>query len=188
MTFPYSKLLSILIALSSAFIPISISGQTLYGGNGTISFVSNAPLETIKAASDKLSGIISYEQNNFAFSFPVKSFEGFNSPLQKEHFNEHYLETAQYPKSTFTGKIIGLDICGLDCEIQVFAKGKLEIHGITKIVTIPVEFRKIGNKIEAKSIFQLDLSDYNINIPKILEAKISPIIDVTVDVEFEVKQ
>lgn len=167
------------------FIPKTLDSQEIFNGSGSISFISEAPLETIKASSDKLTGIIAYDRSSFAFSFPVASFNGFNSPLQKEHFNEHYLETALYPKSTFTGKIIGMDLCDVSCETQVHAKGKLEIHGITKIVTIPVKFKRSGNNITATATFQIALSDYKINIPKILEAKIAPVIDVSVDVEFE---
>jgi polyisoprenoid-binding protein YceI len=168
--------------------PFSGTGQNLYNGSGTIRFISNAPLETIRASSDELTGILAFEKNSFAFSFPVKSFDGFNSPLQKEHFNEHYLETAKYPKATFTGKIIGLDECDIDCETKVYAKGKLDIHGITNIVTIPVQFKKQGNSIDGSATFRVSLSDYAINIPKILEAKIAPVIDVTVEVQFEVQE
>lgn len=176
--------LCIYLSVIALCMTSKIQSQSLYKGSGTISFVSDAPLETIKASSDELTGILAFEKNSFAFSFPVKSFDGFNSPLQKEHFNEHYLETAQYPKATFTGKIIGLDECDIECETKVFAKGKLEIHGITNIVTIPVQFKKQGERIEGEANFKVSLSDYEINIPKILEAKIAPIINVQVTVNF----
>jgi hypothetical protein len=73
--------------------------------SGTINFVSNAELELIKASSDNLQGLIDPGTNQFAFSIVVKSFEGFNSELQREHFNEKYLESDKYPRITFSGKI-----------------------------------------------------------------------------------
>lgn len=155
-------------------------------GTGRIAFVSKAPLETITAESGQLRGIIDLAKMNFAFTFPVKSFEGFNSPLQKEHFNEHYLETDRFPNATFTGNIVGMEgKCPGDCDITVYAKGKLMIHGITQLVTIPVHLVKKGATVRADAKFDVALADYGISIPKILEAKISPLINVSVDAEFQ---
>ena len=50
--------------------------------------------------------MIETEKKQFAFSVKVKSFKGFNSGFQKEHFNENYLESEKFPDATFTGKII----------------------------------------------------------------------------------
>ncbi|HTF27318.1 MAG TPA: hypothetical protein VK625_00660, partial [Flavitalea sp.] len=58
-----------------------------------MSFTSNADLELIKAASNKVQGLIDPATNQFAFSVDVKSFQGFNSELQREHFNEKYMES-----------------------------------------------------------------------------------------------
>src|SRR5678815_4316120 len=55
--------------------------------SGHIAFSSDAPLETIKALSNDLIGLIDISKKNFSFKIDVHSFKGFNSPLQKEHFN-----------------------------------------------------------------------------------------------------
>ena len=36
----------------------------------------------------------------------MRSFQGFNSPLQKEHFNENYVESDKFPDASFKGKVI----------------------------------------------------------------------------------
>ena len=59
--------------------------------HGKVSFLSEAPLELIKAASDKLKGAIDKTQNTFAFAVDIHSFKGFNSDLQREHFHENYM-------------------------------------------------------------------------------------------------
>lgn len=156
----------------------------IYHGTGSISFTSSAPLETIKASSDQLKAILDLSNNSFAFSLPVKSFNGFNSPLQKEHFNEHYMETSKYPKSTFVGKMVNFRKCEEDCEFGIIAKGKLTIHGITKVVTIPVQMKKKGEDLTIASDFTVQLADFGIEIPLILEGKISPSIDVAVHANF----
>ena len=74
--------------------------------NGKVSFKSDAPLEVIKAKSAKLRGAIDPANQSFAWTVEIKTFEGFNNPLQREHFNENYMESKRYPKASFVGKII----------------------------------------------------------------------------------
>ena len=52
-----------------------------------LDFTSDAELELIKAASGETRGLIDPVTNQFAFSVEIKSFKGFNSALQREHFN-----------------------------------------------------------------------------------------------------
>lgn len=160
-----------------------LNAQSLYKGNGNVSFISDAPLETVKAHSTKLDGIIDLNKKTFAFTIDVNSFEGFNSPLQKEHFNEHYLETKKFPKSMFTGNIISELNCSENCDQMIICKGKFTIHGITKIETIHVHFKKSKQKIDIQSDFEILLSDYNIKIPKIVQAKIATDIQLKVQIQ-----
>lgn len=176
-------ILSLLIFLSvTAF---NLKDEQLYRGNGNVVFISYAPLETIKASSDELKGVVDPTNNSFAFTFPVSSFDGFNSPLQKEHFNEHYLETSRYEKATFSGKIIGWKTCDNDCTVQVTAKGKMTIHGITQIINVPVDIAfNNRERFSAKANFTVLLDDYEIEVPLILQSKIAPEIKVSVNVDF----
>ncbi len=74
--------------------------------DGTIYFKSDAPLELIEATSNKMRGLINPKDNSFAFAVKINTFQGFNSPLQREHFNENYMESKRYPEATFSGRII----------------------------------------------------------------------------------
>lgn len=156
--------------------------QDLYKGNGTASFVSEAPLEIIKGQTDKLAGIVDTSNMNFAFKVNMASFEGFNSALQKEHFNEHYLETKTFPDATFLGTLLIEDDCSNGCDTTAVCKGKFTIHGVTQIVTIPVDLNIDGNTLKISGDFKIKLSDYNIKIPRIVQAKIATEINVTVAV------
>lgn len=157
----------------------------LYEGEGSVDFLSEAPLETIKAHSDGLKGLLDLKKRTFAFSLRIKSFDGFNSALQKEHFNEHYLESEKYPKATFTGNLIGAFECPSDCSKSLVAKGKMNIHNETQMVVIPIQLKKEGKFLYADANFEVALADYSISIPKILEAKIAPTIKVNVAIKFE---
>lgn len=169
--------------VSFIFLTISIQAQSIFKGDGQAAFISDAPLEIIKAESEELTGIVDLSNMNFAFKINIASFEGFNSALQKEHFNEHYLETQQYPDATFLGKILLEEDCVKNCEVKAVCKGKLNIHGITQIVTIPVLYKLNENTLHITGQFKILLSDYNIKIPRIVQAKISPEIDVNVEIE-----
>ena len=160
---------------------INAYSQSLYRGNGTVSFISEAPLETIKAKSKELVGIVDASNMNFAFSIDMISFQGFNSPLQKEHFNEHYLDTKDYPKATFVGSIITNENCDNGCDTDAICKGKFTIHGVTKIVTIPVHLNIDQDALKISGEFFVKLSDYNIKVPRIVQAKIATEIKVTVE-------
>jgi len=170
-----------------AFSTLSVLGQesALYLGTGKVSFVSDAPLETITATSNELKGVLDLSKSTFAFSFQVATFQGFNSPLQQEHFNEHYLETSRFPKAAFTGNMIGFVPCSELCDQEITARGKMTIHGVTKVISIPVKlsYNPEAGDLKAQARFEAVLEDYDVDIPVILAAKISPVIQV--DVAFD---
>lgn len=147
---------------------------------GSVRFVSKAPLETISAESQKLSGAIDLNKKSFIFSVPVRSFEGFNSPLQREHFNENYLETDKIPSAHFNGKIIE-DINLLESgTYQVRAKGMMKIHNIEKEMLIKAKIVSNGQSLQVDALFPVLLSDYDIRIPKVVSQKIAQEVQVEV--------
>jgi polyisoprenoid-binding protein YceI len=150
-----------------------------------VDFLSDAPLELIKASSIKLQGIIDPEKRTFAFSIPTDSFKGFNSPLQQEHFYENYIEAKAYPISNFAGKIIEQVDFSLDGNYTIRAKGKLNIHGVEQERIIKVNMRIVKGVIYADATFTVLLQDHNITIPKVVFQKIAEEIKVDVAAEFE---
>lgn len=148
---------------------------------GMILFTSSAPQEEIKASSNKLSGLLNPKDQTFAFIVDINSFDGFNSPLQKIHFTENYLETSKYPKSRFYGKIIEkINLDEVD-EVKVRTKGYLEIRGIKKERIIQVFIKKRNGTLYFTSDFNLSLADYKINIPRIVHQKLADQIEVHVE-------
>jgi hypothetical protein len=154
---------------------------------GNIHFVSEAPLELIEAQSDQLIGILSSENHSFAFSVPSASFIGFNSLLQKEHYNENYMESEVYTSATFTGNIIEeIDLLSPG-KMRVRAKGKFTIHGVEKVQLIDVDLTISENSITIESSFTIQLKDYKIEIPRIVNKKIAETIQITVNARLEKK-
>jgi len=153
-----------------------------------VDFLSDAPLEFIKASSGKLQGLIDADKRTFAFSISAESFKGFNSPLQQEHFYENYMETKTYPVSKFEGKIIEQIDFTSDGNYNIRAKGTLTLHGVEQERIIKVQMRILKGMIYCDSEFTVLLQDHNIMIPKVVFQKIAEEIKVTVNAEFEKKQ
>jgi polyisoprenoid-binding protein YceI len=179
-----------LIFLLLAIAPMRLAGPlppVFSAAKGSVHFVSEAPLESIEASSKELKGLIDTDQNSFAFSIDMQSFQGFNSPLQKEHFNENYLETKVYRKATFAGKIIETIDFSKNGSHTLRAKGKLDIHGVSNERIIKCELTIKDGKFSVRSSFTVLLNEHDIAIPKIVHQKIAEEIKVEVDADFEVK-
>lgn len=156
--------------------------QQLYScRDGYVYWVSEAPLELIEAESDNLQGIVRPGDRTFAFSMAIRSFDGFNSGLQKEHFHENYLETEEFAKATFSGKIMEeVDLTSPGTR-NVRAKGILEIRGVKQERIIPVSIIvKPDGVLEISSDFTVLLADYEISIPRIVFQKIAEEINVRI--------
>jgi hypothetical protein len=133
----------------------------------------------IKATSTEAQGLVDPSNNQFAFSVAVQSFKGFNSDLQRQHFNDNYMESTTFPRATFAGKIIEQVNFDKDSTYTVRAKGDLEIHGQkqSRIIRSRVTIRNRSMLVE--SGFMVPLADHNISIPKIVNQKIASEIEVT---------
>jgi len=155
-------------------------------GKGKVSFTSDAPLEIIKAESNELKGIIDPANQTFAFQLNVKSLKGFNSPLQQEHFYENYLETEEFPTSSFSGKIIekiNFDDAG---SYDIRAKGDLNIHGVKQERIIKCKLDVNENGFTVTSDFIVHIADHNISIPKLVYQKIAE--DIKVELQADLKK
>lgn len=178
----------ILLVLFTAFLSVQLLAQNhenVYSTKqGRISIKSDAPLELIEASSGELKGVIDTNKKNFSFSVQNRSFKGFNSPLQQEHFYENYIEANKFPVSTFKGKIIEQIDLMVDGNYQVRAKGLLNIHGVEQERIIKVDITVKNGTIKGSSTFLVPLTDHNITIPKIVYQKIAEEVMVTVDASF----
>jgi hypothetical protein len=172
-------LLFLLLAATAVF------GQKQNANNyrcqdGSIQFSSAAPLEKIEARSSELKGIIDPSKMTFAWVVKINSFEGFNNPLQKEHFRENYMESGKFPTAVFQGKIIEDIDLSKNQKTTIRAKGKLTIHGVEKERIIKVAVEVQDKAITVKSAFTIPLEDHDINIPKIVNQKIAEEVEVKI--------
>src|SRR5689334_13278421 len=98
--------LSVLLmaALAIAFASFKAEKKVFITRSGHVWFYASTPLENIEAHNHQVSSALNTANDSIAFSALNKGFE-FERALMQEHFNENYMESDKYPKSTFKGKI-----------------------------------------------------------------------------------
>jgi polyisoprenoid-binding protein YceI len=165
------------ILLFVAVFPAVAQKYTIDKSN--IVFFSDAAIEDIKADNKKASSIFNSATGEVVFSIPINEFQ-FEKSLMQEHFNEKYMESDKYPKSTFQGKIAGFDAKAKGAQ-QVKATGKLTIHGVTQEVEIPGTIEATDKSVAMKAKFMVKLADHKIAIPQLLWQNIAEQVEVTVD-------
>ena len=154
-----------------------LSAQNIYIDKAKVSFTSNAPLEIIKASSEQMKIIIDPTGNQVALAVNLSSFKGFNSELQREHFNEKYMESDKFPTAAFKGKIIEKIDFTVDGTYDVRVKGELDIHGQKQSRIIKAKIVIRNKSVNITTDFSVPLADHNIAIPKIISEKIATEID-----------
>jgi len=164
------------------------NAQKVYTKNGLISFFSSTKMEDIKADNNQVLCVLNTQTGDLQFSLLNKGFH-FPKALMEEHFNENYIESNKYPKSTFKGTVADITKVDFtkDGTYPVSVKGDLVMHGITKNITAAGNITVKGGKVTAAAKFMVKLADYNISIPGAVKSNISESIEITVKCDLDQK-
>lgn len=178
-------LLSIIMLLA---ISSMTTAQKFFTKNGSVSFFSKTNMEDIKADNNQVLSVLNSQTGELQFSVLVKSFH-FEKALMEEHFNENYMESDKFPKSSFKGNIADISKVNFttDGTYPVSVSGDLTMHGATNKVTTQGKIIIQGGKITGTSVFKVTLADYKIVIPKLVETNISKTIEITVSCLYDQK-
>ncbi len=174
------KIVLPLIALCQAWT--CFAQQRFFADKSRIAFFSDGVVEDITAGNEKVTSIFDVVSGDIAYLMNVKDFQ-FANKLMQTHFNEKYMETEKFPKSSFQGKITGFSFSAGGKQ-EVKASGKLTIHGITQNIDVPGIIEVNGNKLSIKSKFIVKLTDYNIKVPQIVWENIAQQVEVTIDLAY----
>ncbi|MEO0045862.1 MAG: hypothetical protein RL705_1053 [Bacteroidota bacterium] len=149
---------------------------------GKITFEASVPaFEEVKAKNESVTCILNSANGEIASLALLKGFR-FKVALMEEHFNENYVESDKYPKATFKGKIENFDSSKLTASGKDYTiKGKLELHGKTKDITIIAKIKKTDNGVEIDSNFTINTDDFDIEIPSVVSKKLTKKVAVNLD-------
>ena len=159
----------------------SSEGQERYfTKTGRINFLSNAPLESIEAVNKTAGAVFDRQTGAVQAVVLMRGFE-FKKALMQEHFNENYVESHKYPNAELRGTIANYQPTDYarDGTYTATIKGRFQLHGITKDITLPVSLTLKDGRIQASSVFYVLLSDYGISIPSLVKDKVSNQVKVT---------
>ncbi|TDP59432.1 YceI family protein [Flavobacterium dankookense] len=158
------------------------SQSKLITKTGKITFEASVPaFEEVKAKNESVTCVINTDNGEIAALALMKGFR-FKIALMEEHFNENYVESDTYPKATFKGKIENFDISKIGVTLKEFTiKGKLEMHGKSKEISIIAKIKKTESGLEIDSNFFVNTDDFDIDIPSVVSKKVSKKVNVTLD-------
>jgi polyisoprenoid-binding protein YceI len=153
--------------------------------NGYVGFFSHTPVEDIKGDNNQVASIIDISTGEVVFQVLIKSFH-FEKALLEEHFNENYMESEKFPKSTFKGSITNLSEVDFSKQGQyeVTVEGDLNIHGVTNKIAVKGNIDIVSEGINANSKFNIVPEDYKISIPGVVRNSIAKNLEVTVTMKY----
>ena len=155
--------------------------------SATVSFDATTPKDDGPKADNKtVVGSIDTKTGDVAFEAAVKNFS-FASPKMQEHFNgANWMNSDQFPKFTFTGKIEDIKKVKFtkDGTYKVKVNGDLTIKDITKKTKVDGTVTVAGGKISIATAFTVTLADYNISGMPIDAGKVSKEPKISVSAEF----
>jgi hypothetical protein len=169
-----------LLALLLVLYPV-IAQNKFTSSKCTIYFEASVPLfEAVEAKNNDVDCTLIPDKSEITFTAVIKKFQ-FKRNLMKEHFNSNYMESDRYSKATFKGIIEKFDLKAVTEEEKDFwIKGKITIHGQSRMITVLAKIKKAGNGIQVNSNFTLNTDDFNIEIPNIVIAKISKTVNTQI--------
>ena len=166
---------------------LSFSGlfaQKILSKNSYVRIYSYTPIEDIEATLNDGISILNIDTKEIAYVLNIQSLT-FKNALMQEHFNENYMESEKFPKATLNGSLSGDIDFSIPGKNMVTIKGKLKMHGVEKVVSIPIDIT-IQKDLSGilKTDFFVKCEDFGIKIPKLMFTKIAQEIKVSVESKF----
>ena len=171
----------IAICLVVLNLPATMAQDRLSTKKGVLQFEASVPsFEEVKAENTAASAILNLKNGDFAALALITGFR-FKVALMEEHFNENYMESAKYPKTSFKGSIEGFDYDAcLNGKHEWNLNGTLEMHGESRQINVPLILKPNEGHLLLEASFSVKPADFNIKIPKIVSNKIAETVNVNV--------
>ena len=148
-------------------------------GINNVSFLLDAPLESISGNAKGVSGIVTFDSANpkavsGTITIETASLTSTNNKLQEHMLGKGWLDASSHPTITFAAKSVS-KVEGLKDGFKAQLTGDFTLKGITKELTVPVKFTYLpdtlgkrsngameGDLLVLRSTFTINRSDYGI--------------------------
>jgi hypothetical protein len=172
------------LILVLGFLTSTAQAQSKYiARQGQVSFYSYTSVENIEATNNQAFSILEGREGTLAISMLMKAFV-FEKALMEEHFNESYIESDIYPKSSFEGKILDFDP-SFSAEQTKRIQGKITIHGVTKDIELKAKILREDDLLFVSGDFQLQVADFKVKIPPIVAGNIAETIQIKFRLQYQ---
>ena len=153
-------------------LPVCSYGQDRYfTRNGEMSFDCGTSMGDVYAANHLATSMFDPSNASLEVSVLVKAFE-FEKVAMRDQFNKELMESDQFPKATFTGKVLGLadGMFSKSDTLMLLVAGDLTIHGQSrKLVERTQWVVSADGSLHAYCRFKVLLSDHGIIVPTLFK-------------------
>lgn len=169
-----------LLFLCIFFKGIDSYGQEFITDKGTVVFLSKAALSEFTGESNQLNGLLDLNKNLMDFYLDLNTIKT-GIGLRDRHMRENYLETKKFPFAEFTGKLSTIPDLEEGQKSEVSTMGLFKIHGVEKEIEVKGHLTRIkSDQIQLEASFKVLLSDYMIDIPKVMFYELAEEQEVTI--------
>ena len=153
-----------------------------------VKFISDAPVEDFEGVTNNIDGYLKHqgdavtEKSELYFEVDLRTLDT-GIGLRNRHMREDYLHTDKYPFAKYSGRITGVSEAGGKTTVSV--KGSMDIHGVKKNLDITATLTKTATGMQAKSSFEVKLTDHKIEVPKFMFLKINEIMQLQLDFQLK---
>ncbi len=166
-----------------AILMVTVSGQSqqYFTQNGSVIFISRAPMLEFEGKSSNLVGLVNATVDSVDFYIDLNTLDT-GIELRNRHMRESYLETEKFPFAEFTGSFSPSVDFSSNLTQKVVAKGTFRIHGISKEMDITGTLTPLNqNEIKLMAEWTVKLSDFNIEIPRVVFYELSEVQTVRIE-------
>ena len=158
-----------------------------------VRFISRASIEEFEGVTDRIDGYVLLDGNALSpdtggpdtelfFEVDLASLDT-GIGLRNRHMRDNYLEVGDHPYASFGGEITRVE--GLSGGgFRVTAAGDMSIHGVERPMEIPCDVSPRGDGYRARCSFQVLLSDFDIEIPRLMFLKLAN--EIRLELDFSV--
>jgi hypothetical protein len=178
------KLLFLTLA-SLCFVAGNAQKKLYSTTTGTTTFDAGTGVENVSATNKSTTSVFDAVSGQIQFKILNKGFE-FWSQLMQDHFNENYMESEKFPKTTFSGNITNISKVNFSKEgtYPITVKGTLDMHGVKKEVETTGSLKVSGEQVLGTAAFVVALADYNIVIPGVVKDKLAKNVKINVSCNY----
>lgn len=162
----------------------AVADTIYFSDSGYVKFTSSVPLHTFSGESEKLTGMIDFEDNVIDFYIDLNTLETGNGKRDRDMLET--LNADQHPFAEFSGKLEPMAELPAPGEVKtVSASGNFSINGVNNDLTVEGTIRNQNGTMILEAVWQISLAEYDIEPPGILFYRVNDIQEVEIKVSLK---